>query len=169
MRFCKALTLFFDGIGQCHLDGIADFFVRILFVVLKDEADASFGLIRKRPFPGNDNMERITAPFGGFPELFFHSRQKRVIKSFAGIGVFEFDAKHFSGRSAGSVCDQAAGQQVGFFDFYFRNGLGITDGQGSGHVHPILVGGDIRAELKAPHLIRRFCQTGSIHESNADH
>ena len=64
-----ALVVFFDQCRIRKLDGIALFFAIIHGVVLQDEADFMIFAIGKRPFPGVDDMKKISPVLIGLAEL----------------------------------------------------------------------------------------------------
>jgi len=74
--------IFFNQIGHRKFYGITPFFIGILGVVLQGQADMIVFCIGKRPFPGNENVKRITAVIVRFTVFLFDPFEKIFKKTF---------------------------------------------------------------------------------------
>ena len=98
-----AVLIFLDQIGQRKFYRIALFFFGIQRVVLKRQADKVVFIIGKRPFPGNQNLKRISTIFVRFTVLFFDPFKKILIKGFTRIFVLQFNPDDMTRRDTASV------------------------------------------------------------------
>jgi len=157
--------IFFNQIGHRKFYGIAHFFIGILGVVLQGQADPIAVFIDKRPFPGNQNMKRITAVIVRFTVFLFDLFEKIFKKLFARIFILQFNPDDMTRRRAGGISNLAAFKAFNGFYLHLLDVLHIPDRQCGFHDDGIPEISDIPVQNKHTDLMGSFAGQANTGDS----